>query len=78
MDRVLDADRSSGLVKVEAGITFHELGARLAELGLAMENLGDVDAQALAGAISTATHGTGARTQHVVPGGGDSAGGRDG
>ena len=61
MDRVLDADRSSGLVTVQAGITLHELGKRLAELGLAMENQGDIDAQTLAGAISTATHGTGAK-----------------
>ncbi len=65
MDRVLDADRSSGLVTVEAGITLHELGARLAELGLAMENQGDIDAQTLAGAISTATHGTGAGYRNI-------------
>ena len=49
------------LVTVEAGITLHELGAQLAERGLAMENQGDIDQQGLAGAISTATHGTGAR-----------------
>lgn len=65
MDRVLDADRSSGLVTVEAGITLHELGLRLAELGLAMENQGDIDAQTLAGAISTATHGTGAGYRNI-------------
>ena len=44
---------------VEAGITLHELGKRLAERGLAMENQGDIDRQTLAGALSTATHGTG-------------------
>ncbi|HEX5910863.1 MAG TPA: D-arabinono-1,4-lactone oxidase [Thermoleophilaceae bacterium] len=65
MDRVLDADASSGLVTVQAGITLHELGARLAELGLAMENQGDIDAQTLAGAISTATHGTGATYRNI-------------
>ena len=65
MDRVLDADPSSGLVTVQAGITLHELGARLAELGLAMENQGDIDAQTLAGAISTATHGTGATYRNI-------------
>lgn len=61
MDRVVDADRSSGLVRVEAGITLRALNARLAELGLALESLGDIDAQTLAGAIATGTHGTGAR-----------------
>lgn len=61
MDRVLDVDRSTGLVRVQAGITIHALNAQLAQHGLALENLGDVDAQTLAGAIATATHGTGAR-----------------
>lgn len=63
--RVLDVDRSSGLVHVQAGITIRELNARLAEHGLALENLGDVDSQTIAGAISTATHGTGARLPNI-------------
>jgi FAD-linked oxidoreductase len=46
-------------VTVEAGITIRELGEELRARGLAMENQGDVDPQTLAGAISTATHGTG-------------------
>ncbi|HYM53844.1 MAG TPA: D-arabinono-1,4-lactone oxidase [Solirubrobacteraceae bacterium] len=58
---VLDVDPPSGLARVQAGITIRELGPRLADHGLALENLGDVDAQSIAGAISTATHGTGAR-----------------
>jgi L-gulonolactone oxidase len=61
MDRVLEADPSSGLVRVEAGITIRALNARLAELGLAMANLGDIDVQSVAGAVATATHGTGSR-----------------
>ena len=65
LNQVLDADPASGLVEVQAGIKLHDLGARLADLGLAMENLGDVDVQSLAGAISTATHGTGARFANV-------------
>ena len=60
LNRILDLDRDSGLVKVEAGITLADLGAVLWRHGLAMENLGDIDQQTLAGAISTATHGTGA------------------
>jgi L-gulonolactone oxidase len=44
---------------VQGGIRLRELGAELARHGLAMENLGDVDAQTLAGALATGTHGTG-------------------
>lgn len=65
MDRVLDADRESGRVRVQAGITLHELGKALAERGLAMENQGDIDRQALAGALATATHGTGLRFRNL-------------
>ena len=60
LNRVVDADVESGLVKVEAGITLRDLSAALWRRGMAMENLGDIDRQTLAGAISTATHGTGA------------------
>ncbi len=60
LNRVLDADRESGLVRVEAGISLRDLSVALWDLGLALENLGDIDRQTLAGAISTATHGTGA------------------
>ena len=65
IDRVLDVDRSSGLVRVEAGIVIGDLAERLAGHGLAMENQGDIDRQTIAGAISTATHGTGARFQNL-------------
>jgi L-gulono-1,4-lactone dehydrogenase len=65
MDRVLDIDTASSLVKVEGGITLRGLGRYLAEHGLALENLGDIDAQSVAGAISTATHGTGARLRNL-------------
>jgi FAD-linked oxidoreductase len=65
MNLLLDVDRDSGLVRVQAGITIHELHRRLAPLGLAMENLGDIDVQSIAGAISTATHGTGARLRNI-------------
>ena len=37
----------------------HALNTWLAAHGLAMPNLGDIDAQTVAGAISTGTHGTG-------------------
>jgi L-gulono-1,4-lactone dehydrogenase len=65
LNRVLDLDRSSGLVKVEAGIAIHDLAEALQTYGLALENQGDIDRQTLAGAISTATHGTGARFRNM-------------
>ena len=65
LDRVLSVDRPPGLVKVEAGIVLGELNRRLDALGLAFENLGDIDRQTLAGSISTGTHGTGARFRSV-------------
>jgi L-gulonolactone oxidase len=52
-------------VRVQAGITIRELNRQLDAHGLALENLGDVDAQSIAGAVSTATHGTGARLQNI-------------
>lgn len=59
MDRVLDVDRASGLVRVQAGIGLRALNVALAGHGLALANLGDFDGQALGGAIATGTHGTG-------------------
>jgi L-gulono-1,4-lactone dehydrogenase len=65
MDRALDIDTGARLVKVEAGITMRRLSEHLAAHGLALENLGDIDAQTVAGAISTATHGTGAALRNL-------------
>jgi FAD-linked oxidoreductase len=62
---VLDADRASGLVRVGGGTVLAELNEGLARLGLAMENLGDIDRQTIAGAISTGTHGTGAQLRNI-------------
>ncbi len=61
LQRVVDINPGSGLVTVEAGIRLHQLGPRNAAHGLALENQGDIDAQTLAGALATATHGTGVR-----------------
>jgi L-gulono-1,4-lactone dehydrogenase len=63
MNRVLRVQGDE--VTVEAGITIRELGPALAERALALENQGDVDAQTIAGAISTATHGTGGRFANI-------------
>jgi L-gulonolactone oxidase len=68
MRRVLDIDRSSGLVRVEAGASLRELSDAMYEHGLAFENLGDVDVQSIAGATATGTHGTGARLRNLSSG----------
>src|SRR4051794_4097516 len=60
MDRVLDADPATGRVRVQAGITLRALGTQLLRRGLALPNLGDVDAQSPPGALAPRTHGAGA------------------
>lgn len=66
---LLELDDMQGLVSVDsdrarvtllAGTRLHRIPRLLAPHGLAMENLGDIDRQTIAGAISTGTHGTGA------------------
>lgn len=61
LNRLIDADPHTGTVTVQAGIKLHDLGPLLADRHLSLENQGDIDRQALAGALATATHGTGAR-----------------
>ncbi len=60
LDQLTDHDPATGQVTVGAGIRLDALSERLWDLGLAMPNLGDIAVQSLAGATSTATHGTGA------------------
>jgi FAD-linked oxidoreductase len=60
LDTAIQVDTERRLVTVPAGMTLHALNALLARHGLALPNLGDIDAQTVAGAISTGTHGTGA------------------
>ncbi|RBY75592.1 FAD-linked oxidoreductase [Blastococcus sp. TF02-09] len=50
-----------GLVTVQAGMPLHRLTAELAARGWSLTNLGDIDRQTVSGALSTGTHGTGAR-----------------
>ena len=62
---VIEADREPGLVKVGGGTVLAVLNEELHTLGLAMENLGDIDRQTVAGAIATGTHGTGAKLRNI-------------
>lgn len=59
LDGVLAVDGTD--VTLGAGTNLYQLPALLAPLGLALENMGDIDRQTIAGAISTGTHGTGHR-----------------
>jgi FAD-linked oxidoreductase len=67
---LLELDDLSGLVSVDrahdrvtllAGTRLFELPRLLRPHGLALANMGDIDQQSISGAISTGTHGTGAR-----------------
>ena len=64
-NKVLSLDGERATVTAQAGITVLQLSAALAAAGLAMENMGDVGYQSIAGAISTATHGTGERLMNI-------------
>ncbi|WP_030166866.1 D-arabinono-1,4-lactone oxidase [Spirillospora albida] len=59
MTAVRSVDTSTGLVTVEAGLPLHRLNRLLDEHGLALANMGDIQEQTVAGALQTATHGTG-------------------
>ncbi len=67
-DLLLSLDNLQGIVSINqtaqqatvwAGTKIHQLGDPLWEANLAMANMGDIDRQSIAGAISTGTHGTG-------------------
>jgi len=65
MNRILASDPDTGRVRVQAGLSLHDLNPQLKALGLALPNLGDVDPQSVAGAVSTGTHGTGHRLHGI-------------
>lgn len=54
-----DAERHTAALA--AGTSLEQAGSELGDVGLAMENFGDVNYQTIAGAIGTGTHGTGLR-----------------
>lgn len=69
---LLTLDEISGLVSVDgdeatilAGTRLDDLGPALAGHGRAMANLPDINKQSLAGALSTATHGTGEKLRAI-------------
>lgn len=65
---LVNTERLKGVVRVDperleatfgAGTRISEVGEKLLEVGMALENQGDIDEQTLSGSISTGTHGTG-------------------
>ena len=62
---VVSADAAAGEAVVWAGSRIFELGEPLRAAGLAMNTMGDIDRQAIAGAIATGTHGTGFDVQSI-------------
>ena len=59
MQGVVDADLARKRVTVRAGAKIGDIGRALKSMGLSLANQGDIDTQAIAGALSTGTHGTG-------------------
>ncbi|WP_434481686.1 FAD-binding protein [Paenibacillus glycanilyticus] len=66
MNRVLELDRDNKRVKVEGGIRYGELGEYLHREGYALHNLASLPHITIAGAIATATHGSGDRNGNLA------------
>ncbi len=61
--KVLQIDKNAKTIKVQSGIKLTKLNELLDKENLALQNLGSIATQSLAGAISTGTHGTGINFQ---------------
>ena len=59
LNQIINIDYDSKTVATQAGVTLKDLSQSLAKHGLALPNLGSISAQTVAGAMATATHGTG-------------------
>jgi FAD-linked oxidoreductase len=59
MQGIVAVDQARKRVTVRAGTRIGDIGRALKPLGLSLANQGDIDTQAIAGALSTGTHGTG-------------------
>lgn len=58
---IVTFDQHAGRVTLRSGTRLWQIAQLLDGSGWAMENLGDINQQSIAGAISTGTHGTGVR-----------------
>lgn len=66
LNRVKAVDRANNTVTVEAGIRYGELCRYLHEHGLALHNLASLPHISVAGAVATATHGSGVRNGNLA------------
>ncbi|RDW92609.1 hypothetical protein BP5796_02003 [Coleophoma crateriformis] len=57
-NKILSVDKEKCVVTMQSGIRLFQVGAELDKIGLAMPNLGSINHQSIAGAISTGTHGS--------------------
>ena len=65
-DQVIEIDKIKNTVTVQSGIQLSKLNIELHRNNLAMQNLGDIAYQTIAGAISTSTHGTGLKFSGIA------------
>jgi sugar-1,4-lactone oxidase-like protein len=63
LQQVINLNRKNKQVTVQAGIKLWQLNEYLYREGFSLKNLGSVSAQSIAGAINTATHGSGINYQ---------------
>lgn len=61
LNKIISLDKKLSVVTVEGGITYSELAPYLYENGFALENLASLPHISIAGAIATATHGSGVK-----------------
>jgi len=66
LNRVLELDRTNGRVTVEGGIRYGDLSRYLDERGYALPNLASLPHISVAGAVATATHGSGDRNGNLA------------
>ena len=62
---VVSTDPAARSAVLRSGTRLFQLGEPLLDAGLALRNQGDIDTQAIAGAIATGTHGTGPTLQNL-------------
>lgn len=62
---LISFEKEKNIATVKGGTKLSLLGELLFEKGLAMENMGDINVQSIAGAISTGTHGTGVNFKSI-------------
>ncbi|WP_337268576.1 D-arabinono-1,4-lactone oxidase [Oryzifoliimicrobium ureilyticus] len=63
---VQSIDRARKQITVAGGTRINEIGKTLKEHGLSLINQGDIDSQAVAGAFTTGTHGTGLKLGNLA------------